>query len=90
VRSVPGRPAVTQPAPRRGSDSEAIAAFVRPTLCLMSIAGIAGLPQITVPAGEVDGCPIGLWLVGPSHSDERLLELGRAGQRAGCWGVAPK
>jgi amidase len=56
----------------------------------MSIAGIAGLPQITVPAGEVDGCPIGLWLVGPSHSDERLLELGRAGQRAGCWGVAPK
>jgi amidase len=50
------------------------AAMLRPTLSLMSIAGIAGLPQLTVPAGELDGCPIGLSLVGPASADERLLE----------------
>ena len=32
-------------------------------------------PALSVPAGEVDGLPVGLQLVGPPGSDEALLEL---------------
>ena len=41
----------------------------------MSIAGVAGLPQITLPAAAVDGCPVGLSLVGGEGADESLLQL---------------
>jgi amidase len=61
-------------APRRGMQADR-EAFVRPSLCLLSIAGVAGLPQVTIPAGRVDDCPIGLSLVGPPGSDERLMIL---------------
>jgi Asp-tRNA(Asn)/Glu-tRNA(Gln) amidotransferase A subunit family amidase len=33
----------------------------------------AGLPAVTVPAGEVDGLPVGLQCVGRFGADERLL-----------------
>jgi amidase len=68
-------PTVTDCAPERGSERTKRLAFSRPTLCLLSIAGVAGLPQITLPVGEVDGCPVGLSLVGCAGADERLLQL---------------
>jgi amidase len=68
-------PTVTDCAPPRGSAPTTRSAFSRPTLCLMSIAGVAGLPQITLPAAAVDGCPAGLSLVGGEGADERLLQL---------------
>lgn len=77
ARAVLCIPTVSDVAPSLEADSAAIAAFVRPTLCLMSIAGIAGLPQVTLPAGAVDGVPVGLSIVAASHSDERLLQLAR-------------
>jgi amidase len=61
-------------APRLSVQSERDA-FVRPTLCLMSIAGVAGLPQITLPVARVENCPVGLSIVGPKGSDEQLLIL---------------
>lgn len=39
------------------------------------IAGLGGLPQISVPAGKVDGVPIGVSLIGWPGADETLLEL---------------
>lgn len=42
---------------------------------LACIASISGLPQITVPAGTLDGAPIGLSFIGPRGSDEALLDL---------------
>lgn len=42
-------------------------------LCLLSIASLAGLPQVTMPAGVVDGCAVGLSLIGPAGSDRALL-----------------
>jgi amidase len=68
-------PTVTDRAPHRGSAQTTRRAFSRPTLCLMSIAGVAGLPQITLPAAAVDGCPVGLSLVGGEGADEHLLQL---------------
>lgn len=68
-------PTVTDCAPQRGSAQTTRIAFSRPTLCLMSIAGVASLPHITLPAAAVDGCPVGLSLVGGEGADESLLQL---------------
>jgi amidase len=61
-------------APCLGVQSERDA-FVRPSLSLLSIAGIAGLPQVTLPLARVDNCPVGLSLVGPPGTDEQLIIL---------------
>jgi amidase len=42
---------------------------------LTCISGLSGLPQVTIPAGTVDGCPAGLSLLGWTGGDEALLEL---------------
>ena len=68
-------PTVADCGPPRGSDPRRRMAFSRPTLSLMSIAGVAGLPQVTLPIAEIDGCPIGLSLIGSADSDESLLSL---------------
>jgi amidase len=39
------------------------------------MAGLAGLPQMNLPAGTVSGCPVGLSLIGWPGSDEVLLDL---------------
>ena len=44
-------------------------------LRLTCIAGLGGLPQINVPAGTLDGCPLGVSLLGWRGGDERLLDL---------------
>ena len=45
------------------------------TLALTAIAGVARLPQISLPLGNVDGVPIGLSLAGAYGSDRYLLEM---------------
>ena len=67
-------PTTADIAPRIGVESD-LASFLRPTLCLMSIAGVAGLPQVTLPLAQVESCPVGLSLVGPPGSDEQLIDL---------------
>ncbi len=42
---------------------------------LTCISGLSGLPQITVPAGIVEGCPAGVSLIGWAGGDEALLDL---------------
>jgi amidase len=44
-------------------------------MCLLCIAGLAGLPQVTLPLAELDGMPLGLSLVGRRDTDEALLAL---------------
>ena len=44
-------------------------------MCLLCIAGLGGLPQISLPLAELDGLPLGLSLVGPSGADAQLLAL---------------
>lgn len=42
---------------------------------MLSIAGLAGLPQLHLPWARHLGAPTGLSLVGPRGSDQRLIEL---------------
>jgi amidase len=41
------------------------------------ISGLARLPQITIPAGTVDGAPVGLSLLGAQGTDAMLMRLAR-------------
>src|SRR5207237_2336310 len=50
-----------------------------PILC---IAGLARLPQVSLPLAELDGCPLGLSLIAARGNDTLLLEL--AGRLMGC------
>jgi amidase len=42
---------------------------------LTCTAGVAGLPQINLPIGTLDGCPVGLSFIGWPGGDEALLDL---------------
>jgi amidase len=46
-------------------------------MSLLSIAGLGGLPQISLPLATLEGCPLGLSLVGRRGTDEQLLKLSR-------------
>jgi len=45
---------------------------------LLCIAGLGGLPQITLPLAHLDGLPLGLSLVGPRGADIQLLQFAQA------------
>jgi amidase len=42
---------------------------------LLCIAGLGGLPQVSLPMAELDGLPLGLSLLGPRGADLSLLAL---------------
>ena len=44
---------------------------------LLCIAGLGGLPQLSLPMSELDGLPLGLSLNGPRGADVQLLGLAR-------------
>jgi amidase len=60
-------------APLRGTPSADLEAFRARALSLLCIAGLARLPQVSLPLGTLEGCPLGLSLVGPRGADTLLL-----------------
>lgn len=44
-------------------------------MCLLCIAGLAGLPQVSLPLAGLHGCPLGLSILGRRGSDFQLLRL---------------
>lgn len=46
-------------------------------MCLLYVAGLGGLPQVSLPLAMLDGLPLGLSLVGIRGADTALLELAR-------------
>ncbi|HEX7563006.1 MAG TPA: amidase [Bradyrhizobium sp.] len=61
---------------RIDAGADEIGTFYRNALTLTSIAGHAGIPQISLPAGKVAGCPIGLSVLASPGHDRALLDLG--------------
>lgn len=46
---------------------------------------LSGHPAVSVPAGSVEGVPVGLQIVGRRHEDERVLAAAAALERARPW-----
>ncbi len=66
-------PTTPGPALPKSAAPAEIGAFYRSALPLGAIAGHAGLPQVTVPIARLDGCPLGLSMVGAAGCDAALL-----------------
>lgn len=67
-------PTAPGPAPKRSDQASHESARYRShELCALS--GLARLPQITIPAGVVDGGPVGLSLLGAKGTDATLMRL---------------
>lgn len=64
-------------APPLKSDDAALEAFRSRALSMMCTAGLAGVPQLSLPMAIVDGCPLGLSLIGPPGRDRALIALAR-------------
>jgi amidase len=67
--SAPGIALLRNSAPKALDDLRARAL---PILC---IAGLARLPQVSLPLAQLDGCPLGLSLIAARGNDTLLLEL---------------
>jgi aspartyl-tRNA(Asn)/glutamyl-tRNA(Gln) amidotransferase subunit A len=53
-------------------------------------ANISGNPAVSVPAGLVDGRPIGIQFMGRQHEDRTVMDLARAWELVEPWPlVAP-
>ena len=62
-------------APKADGDADAMAAERLRTLALTAPASAAGAPQVTLPALELDGHPLGFSLLGAPGTDRALLRL---------------
>ena len=61
-------------APRLATPPADLEAFRTRAMTLTCIAGLGGLPQISMPVGTLDGCPVGLSVIGPRGTDLALLD----------------
>ena len=73
VLALPTTP--TLPPERDIPDGASFAEFRTLTLQSTCLAGHAGLPQLSIPAGEAAGCPAGLSFIAWPGGDEALLDL---------------
>ncbi|HMN72161.1 MAG TPA: amidase [Rhodoblastus sp.] len=67
-------PVLHGPAPRLDADAAALEAYRDEAMVFLCPAGLAGLPQLVLPAGSVDGAPVGISILGPRGSDRALLD----------------
>jgi amidase len=66
-------PAAAGPAPRRDAGEAEKDRLRADNLRLTAVAGLAGAPVVVVPAAAVDGCPVGLALLGAPGTDRALI-----------------
>jgi amidase len=70
-------PSLPTIAPRLDAPESDFENFRGQALQLLCISGLSGFPQISLPAGSVDGAPIGLSLLAPQGRDRALIALAR-------------
>jgi len=68
-------PTVPSIAPRVDASADELNVFRPRVMRMTCIAGLGGLPQVTLPVGTVSGCPAGLSVIGWAGGDEVLLDL---------------
>lgn len=68
-------PSAASVAPTRDADPQVVDAVRLRTLRITCIAGLAGLPQVSLPLRGPDGLPAGVSLLGPAGSDRMLVRL---------------
>jgi Asp-tRNA(Asn)/Glu-tRNA(Gln) amidotransferase A subunit family amidase len=71
-------PTVPTAAPALDAPREAVDTIRARSQALLCIAGLAGLPQTSLPWIAVDGAPVGLSLIGPRHADALVLAAAQA------------
>ncbi|KIL51947.1 amidase [Jeotgalibacillus soli] len=67
-------PTAPGPAPFLNLHGEAAEQYRAKTMQLTCIAGLAGLPQLTLPLAEVGGLAVGLSVIAGRNQDRRLIE----------------
>jgi amidase len=71
-------PTSPRAAPLRGTPPDQVEVEYRnQAQRILCIAGLAGLPQISVPVARIDGLPLGLSLIGARNSDRGLIALAK-------------
>ncbi len=68
-------PSAASVAPRRDADSATVDAVRLRTMAITCLAGLAGLPQVSIPMATPEGVPLGISLLGPAGSDLPLIRL---------------
>ncbi len=76
-------PTTVSPAPMKGQKVSDRHDLRLKNSQLTSIAGLCGLPQLTLPIAEVDGKPVGLSLMAGRGGDETLIALAQNVKAAG-------
>lgn len=64
-------------APRLDARAEELAAFRDAAITVLCPAGLAGLPQISMPLASIEGAPLGLSIVGPRSGEGMLFSMAR-------------
>jgi amidase len=72
VLALPTAPSIAPKIEISGAELEEFRTRVMRLTCT---SGISGLPQMNVPGGTINGCPIGLSFIGWAGGDEALLDL---------------
>jgi amidase len=75
VLALPSAPGIALP---RNSPPEIVDGLRSRALPMLCIAGLARLPQVSLPLATLDGCPLGLSLIAARGNDTLLLALAKA------------
>jgi amidase len=68
-------PTMPDVAPLLAESEEALNDYRNRAINLLSLSGLAGVPQVSMPLAARDGAPLGLSLIGPPGSDLSLVRL---------------
>jgi amidase len=75
VLALPSAPGIALP---RNAPPELADGLRARALSMLCIAGLARLPQVSLPLATLDGCPLGLSLIAARGNDTMLLGLAKA------------
>ncbi|MEP6831887.1 MAG: amidase [Gemmatimonas sp.] len=68
-------PSISDVAPKLAATPQDTVTFRERALGLLCIAGLGGLPQLSLPFASIDGLPIGLSMIAARGNDEMLLDI---------------